>query len=102
MLVDLQYKDTQWEKAFRAAKASFNPWWHRIQAKKVVEFKKWFSAIFHYSQLLKNDPEQSEYFDGLHLSHKKLVAKYKADRRGFELHLPEAVQDVLQLSPGKN
>lgn len=100
-LVDLEFKNTPKEKSYRAAKARFNSWWHRERAESAAKSKQWYSATFHFSQLLTNDPAQSEYYDGLHSSHKQLVTRFPTKPRGPELRLPEVVKEALELPLGK-
>jgi WD40 repeat protein/serine/threonine protein kinase len=99
-LVDLEFENTPKERSYRSAKAKFQPWWHWEQAKKDEKSQKWFSAIFHFALLLKDDPEHSRYFDLLHSSHKKLAAKFKTELRDLESHLPKIVEEALELPRG--
>lgn len=47
LLVDGEYRNTPDEKAYRAAKARFDPTWHQEQATAAITAKNWFAATFH-------------------------------------------------------
>ncbi|TWT81443.1 Serine/threonine-protein kinase PknB [Planctomycetes bacterium CA13] len=104
MLVDLEYKNTPQEKAYRATKARFDPGWHREQAKQAVATENWYAATFHFALLIKNDPDQVQFHEDLHSSYQKLVARFE-ESNGNEEHdlksyLAPVVREALELPRG--
>ena len=79
VLVDLEYKNTPDEAAYRKAKARFEPLWHEAQATAAVTAESWYAAVFHYGLLLKHDPDSLPYHAGLKSSSTRLNAKSQAD-----------------------
>ena len=101
-LVDLEYKNTPREKAYREAKARFNPRWQREQAKKAAADKHWFAAAFHYAWLVKNDPEQPKLHKKLRKAHKNLLrdSESKEKHMNIKVILPTVVKEALKLPRG--
>lgn len=64
VLVDLLYKNTPDEKAWRIAKARFYPFWHNERAIAATTAENWFEAVFHYAWLVKHDSNQTTFSDG--------------------------------------
>ena len=100
VLVDLEYKNTPDEKVYRAAKAEFDPVWHQEQATVVTTAKNWYAATFHFALLMKNDPGQAAFYDGLHLSFQNLASQFELEGRDIELHLATVVKESLKLPRG--
>lgn len=100
VLVDLDYKNTLREKHYRAAKARFDSAWHLKQAMKFIKAENWYAAVFHYALLMKNDPDQASYYDGLHASFQKLKLQFEQKELDIEPHLRMNIQESLKLSRG--
>jgi eukaryotic-like serine/threonine-protein kinase len=75
VLVDLQYKNTPDEKAWRSAKASFDSFWHEEQATAATTANNWYKAVFHYAWLLKHEPDSMAHSVGLQSSYRRLTAR---------------------------
>ncbi len=75
LLVDLEFKNTPDEKAYRAFKAKPKPYWHQEQAEKAQQAKDWFAATFHAAWWLKLKPDSRPAFDALHNAHGQLDDK---------------------------
>lgn len=99
VLVDLEYKNTPTEKAYRINKASIDPHWHEEQARAATEEQDWYAATFHYAVLVKNNPDQGLYFDDLEFSFQKLQSQFEQRDRKIELHLASVVHNSLQVPP---
>ncbi len=100
LLVDREYRNTPHEKAYRAAKAGFEPEWHQAQATDATTAKNWYAAVFHYALLMQNDPDQASY-DGLQSSFEKLNSQFEQEERDLEPHLATVVREALKLPPPK-
>ncbi|MBA4192534.1 MAG: hypothetical protein C0467_31590 [Planctomycetaceae bacterium] len=102
VLVDHEYKNAPDEKARRKTKASFDPAWHQERATEVTKEKNWYAATFHFALLMKNDPDQAAFYDGLHSSFQKLKSQYEQEERGLEPHLSLLVREALKLPPAND
>ncbi len=100
VLVDLEFKNTPDEKARRKTKARFDPFWHQEQATGATTAKNWYTAVFHFALLIKNDPGQAAFYDGLHSSFQKLASQFEQEGRDIELHLAMVVKESLKLPRG--
>lgn len=100
ILVDLEYKNTRRERSYRAAKARFDPAWHQKEAISATTAKNWYAATFHFALLMKNDPEQAPYYDGLQSSFQKLESQYEQVELDLESHLAMDVRESLKLQRG--
>ncbi len=100
-LVDLHYKNTPSEKAYREQKARFAPWWHRERATLAIESEDWFAATFHYALLLENAPTEIEFYDELHASYAKLAENFQREKPNLESYLPVVVREALRHPRGK-
>ena len=76
LIVDLEYKNTPREKAYRQAKARSKPFWHLDQAQKAEQKGNWFAATFHRAWVMKSDPEQAVNSDLLHRAYKELKKEF--------------------------
>jgi len=74
-IVDLQYKKTPREKAFRQRWARPNPAWHQEQLEAAKSRSNWYAATFHEAWLLKINPADGSTYDDLHDAHQKLLAE---------------------------
>ena len=101
MLVDLESKNTPDEKAYRAAKAKFDPVWHQEQATDATTAKNWYAAVFHYALLMQHDPDQASCYAGLQSSFEKLNSQFEQEQRDLEPHLAMVVREALKLAPRK-
>lgn len=102
ILVDLEFKKTAAEEAYRETKARFDFDWHRERAAEAGAAKDWFAASFHFAWLLQNDSEQARYFDGLRYSFQQLKDQFQSEENNFESYLPSIVKDSLKIPRGKN
>jgi WD40 repeat protein/serine/threonine protein kinase len=100
VLVDQEYKNTADEKARRKTKASFDSFLHQKQATDATAAKNWYAATFYYALLIKNDPDDASFFDGLQSAYKELVAQFAQEGRDVDSHLPTIVKESLQLPRG--
>lgn len=100
VLVDLEHKNTPDEKSYRIAKSRFDPYWHQEQATAATKTESWYAAVFHSALLLKNDPDQATYHDGLHHSFKELQSQFEQEERDLELLLPKVIKESLKLPRG--
>ena len=98
-LVDLEFKNTPEERAYREAKARFNPWWHRERAEEHVENEQLFAAVFHQAWLLKHDLENEPLANEFKNTYSKLQAQFKEEGRDLEAILPPVVKDAIKLLP---
>lgn len=78
VLVDREFKNAPDEKAWRGAKASFDPFWHQIQANATTMADNWYAAAFHYAWLLKHEPDSLAHYLGLQSSYRRLAARDQA------------------------
>jgi len=105
LVVDLEYKNTPREKAYRQAKARPKPFWHLEQAKKAEQEKDWFAATFHRAWVMKSDPEQAKSFDLLHKAREELerefAQKNKDGDKNLSDYLSPVVKTMLELPRGK-
>jgi hypothetical protein len=76
LLVDLQYKNTPAEKAFRKYKARLDPRWHREQAALAEATADWYAATFHWAWVMKADPTSEAAYDALHAAHEKWRSQF--------------------------
>lgn len=95
MLVDLEFKDNQYEKAYRNSKAEFDSNWHVNQLQTAAAAENWFAAVFHLAWLVKNQPDGAELKDELKSAHQKLAIQFEKVGRELELILPPVVQESL-------
>jgi hypothetical protein len=100
VMVDLKYKDSPDEKARRKTKASFDSFLHQKQATDATTAQDWYAATFHFALLMKHDPSQASFYDGLHSSFQKLESRFKQEERDIELYLARIVKESLKLPPG--
>ncbi len=100
VLVDLEFKNTPDETAYRKTSATFDPYWHQEQAAAATKAENWYAATFHYAWLLKNDPDQTTYFDNLHSSFHELGSQFKQKELDIEPHLKTFVKESLKLPRG--
>ncbi len=59
----------------------------------------WYAATFHYAILVKNDPEQALYYDGLQSSFLELKSRYEQAGRDLDPNLATVVNQALKDSP---
>ena len=85
---------------FLFSKARFDPTWHQEQATAVTTAQNWYAAAFHFALLVKNDPEQTAYYDALQSAFHELQAQFEQQGRDIEPHLLTVVKESLNLSPG--
>jgi eukaryotic-like serine/threonine-protein kinase len=100
VLVDLEYKHAPDEKARRKTKASFDSFWHQKQATATTTAQDWYAATFHFALLMKHDPGQAAFYDGLHSSFQKLASQFELEARDVDPHLATIVKDSLKLPRG--
>ena len=100
LLVDREYRNTPHEKAYRAAKARFEPDWHQEQATAATTAKNWFSATFHYAWLKKYEPDNASLYDDLQSSLQELKSQYEEQELDLEPHLALVVRESLKLPRG--
>ena len=100
VLVDLEYKNTPDERARRKTQASFDAFWHQEQATAATTAKNWYAATFHFALLMKNDPNQTSYFDALQSSFQELKSQFEEQELDLEPHLALVVRESLKLSRG--
>jgi eukaryotic-like serine/threonine-protein kinase len=102
ILVDLEYKNTTLEKRYRALKSRFDPWWHQEQATATTAAKNWYAATFHFALLIKNDPDQAAFYDGLQSSFQELKSQFQQQELDIEPHMAPFVKESLKLSRGND
>ena len=100
VVVDLEFKNTPDEKTFRLAKAAFDPFWHQEQATDATKEQNWYAAVFQYALLMKYDPDQSSYYDGLHSCFQKLESEFEQNELDLEPFLIFVVKESLKLPRG--
>ena len=95
LLIDLEYKNTPPEKAYRASRTQFDPVWHHEQADLAAASKNWFAATFHLAWLVKHDPDQVSFQDALHSSFAELQSH--SEEKGLDIapHLAKEVEESL-------
>jgi WD40 repeat protein/serine/threonine protein kinase len=102
VLVDLEYKNTPDERARRKSKASFDSFWHQVQADEAVAKEDWYAAAFHFALLVKHVSDQSKFRDDLQNAYQKLVDRFEKDDRSVAAFLPAIVKESLSMSGGKD
>jgi eukaryotic-like serine/threonine-protein kinase len=100
LLVDREYRNTPHEKAYRAAKARFEPEWHQVQANEAVAKEDWYAAAFHFALLVKRASDQSKFRDDLQTAYQKFFAQFEKDHRALTAFLPAIVKEFLNISGG--
>ncbi len=70
VLVDLEFKNTPDEIAYRLAKSRFDPFWHQEHAEAATTAQNWYAAVFHYAWLLKHGPDSLARYVGLSPAHR--------------------------------
>ncbi len=100
LLIDLEYKNTPDEKVYRAAKARFDLVWHQLQATAAAKAKNWYAATFHFALLVRKNPDQAAYRDGLQSSFAELESQFEQEGRDLDLHLAIIVKEALRLPLG--
>ena len=100
LLVDREYRNTPQEKAYRAAKARFEPEWHQEQAMSATTAKNWYAATFHYAWLTKHEPDNASLYDYLKSSFQELKSQFYEQKLDLESHLALVVRESLKLSRG--
>lgn len=101
LLIDLEYKNTPTEKAYRSVKTRFDSQWHLDQAATAFTAKEWYAATFHFAVLKKNDPNQVSFDDGLQASFQELKMQFDREERDLEPHLATVVKESFKLPPPK-
>lgn len=97
LLVDLEFKDTPREKAYREFKAKPKPYEYREQAFQAEEQEDWYAATFHRAWLLKINPEQADAFDQFQEAYDRLKKKYALREVKLEKSLQPVVTQMLKL-----
>ena len=100
LLIDQDFKNTPREKAYREAKARFDPHWHSEQAENMERTKHWYAATFHRAWLMKANPNSPDNFDALHEAYDKLAAQYKSENKPLDPYLAPIVKKMLELPRG--
>jgi eukaryotic-like serine/threonine-protein kinase len=100
VLIDLEYKNSPDEKVYRAHKATFDSWWHQVQANDAVAKEDWYAAAFHFALLVKHPSDQSKFRDDLQTAYQKLVDQFEKDDRSLAAVLPAIVRESLGISRG--
>ena len=90
LLVDLNFKETPGEKAYRAFKAKPKPWWHKQQLAIAKETGDQYSAVFHAAWLLKLEPDSRAAYDTLKEVHTQLAPEITAI-------LPTVLREAIKL-----
>jgi hypothetical protein len=113
LLVDLAFKNTPDEKAYREFKSRLDPYWHKTQAEMAEAADDWFAATFHWAWVVKAVREQGKSDDEryqmaqekLHSAHVQWLAAVNESPNG-ELSgsdrtslLPPANRDILKSLP---
>ena len=102
ILVDLEFKNTPNELAYRKAKASLDPTWHRRQALKFEAERDWFGAAFHRAWVMKSAPENAANRELLDADVRKLKVEFAEQDNDAEFYLPSIVEQMLSLALGNN
>ena len=100
LLIDRAFKNTPHEKAYRAAKARLDPYWHSKIAALSMQKNNFYAATFHYAWVMNAKPEDPENYDNLHAALDKLVEQYKSENKPLDPHLAPIVKQVLKLPRG--
>jgi eukaryotic-like serine/threonine-protein kinase len=100
LLVDREYRNTHHEKAYRAAKARFEPEWHQEQATSATTAKNWYAATFHYARLMKHEPDNASLYDYLQSSFQELKSQLQQQELDLEPHFDTVVRESLKLPRG--
>ena len=98
VVVDQQFKNSPDEKIYRAHKASFDTWWHQVQANQAVTKEDWYAAAFHFALLVKHASDPSNFRDDLQAAYQKLVDQYAKEDRSLAACLPIIVKQSLSIS----
>lgn len=98
VLVDLEFKNSPDEKIYRLHKASFDSWWHQVQANEAVANEDWYAAAFHFALLVMHPSAQSNFRDDLQNAYQRLVDQFEKDDRSAAAILPAIVKESLRIS----
>ena len=98
LLVDLEFKNTPDEKAYRESKAKPKLWWHLEQATKAELASNWYAAAFHRAWLTKTTTDP---FDRLRkgsaflLAFGRLKKEYESEQKDLDSVLPPIIRETL-------
>ena len=91
-VVDLDYKTTPLERAYRQSKGEFDPDWHLEWAVTAETAQRWFEALFHRTQLVKHDPNSNE----AHFRMRLLADRIREADPRLLANLPSAIEETLK------
>lgn len=97
VLVDLEFKNTPDEKAYRKTSAAFDPIWHEEQATAATQAENWYAAVFHFALLMKNNPDEASFPDGLQHSFNELQSQFEQKEIDLKRHIPGVIKESLKL-----
>jgi len=92
-VLDLHYRQSPREQAYRRSLARPNPDWHKKKIDAAKSQADWYAATFHAAWLLKITPADGWAYDDLHDVHQKLVVK----NNGEQLPVAAVVAEMLLL-----
>ena len=101
LLVDLDYKNNSDEKVYRSSKAKLDRAWHQRRAIESETRRNWLAATFHWSWVMKADPDQATSYDRLQASFKKLKIAKAESLDDLDSSLTPVVKKMLLLPRGK-
>ncbi|PHS06560.1 MAG: hypothetical protein COA78_14125 [Blastopirellula sp.] len=96
-MIDLEFKNTPREKAYREFKAHSKPLWHAEQAEIAEQNENWFAATFHRAWVLKAEPETKDGPQLLQTAYEKLKAEYAEQDKELTPYLNPVVREMLAL-----
>ena len=94
-LVDLEFKHTAEEKAYREAKARFDANWHQSKAMEYEEAGNWYAATFHGAWALTSEPNWYGLGD-FRQAYQRLSEQYKLEKRDLNAVLSPVVKQMLK------
>jgi WD40 repeat protein len=97
LVVDLEFKETPREKAYRKVKARFKPRWHQELAAKATSEENFYAATFHNAWLVKNNPENAKLIEAFQSSYEKLEAQFKKEDRNLVDYVSPVVVETIEL-----
>ena len=100
LLIDLQFKNRSYEKAFRQSKAEPNLDWHVRQIKKAKAEKNWFAILLHRAWIWKTDSKYNRFNEAFLneaflTAYEKLVEQNKQSKT--KQVFPKVAEEVNQL-----
>ena len=97
LLIDMEFRDSSDQIAYREFKSRLDPEWHAAQAAIAEKTEDWYAAVFHHAWVMKSDTDQAAAFDRLQESYEQLKKAYSSRNEDCDVFLHPVVVDMLRL-----